>query len=351
MPPNRTTLPSAPDWAALFDGDMLQLSTRYPQIIYQVGLETWIHENPEGETPESSEDEILALREGRFPGWWPRSFPRLQVRIKLLHQGVSHNFGPTWFEARRAGAGWEGFQNILKLLMTSAPNPFSGPIHIEILLPSGSPRGGYNGLIRVGNHTLLSGMGGGIDGDDEGWMSNEVKYLRKHRDKQDELYLRMFESSASVISASASVIAATKGTNDEAEEGGWKEAVIEIGAAVVSKFLGREPEEKEKKEAPPQIPAKQQLQIGDGNYPTEIDPAGPPSEQDGWGDGDQTDEEEIVDPDVVPEPEGVQEEKENPFDGMSADEIGSHLEAWMRQNKDKKGEIKKVGLKLAKHVL
>lgn len=360
MPPQRANMPNAIDWTSLFEGDILRLSDRYHPIIHQIALETWAAQHPNEAMPETSDDEIQALREGAYPSWWPAAFPRLQVRIRITHLGVNHVFGPTYFEARRAGAGWNAFQNIVKLLMTSAPNPFQGPVQIEILLPNGTARGGYNGLVRVGTGSA-SAQGLSEETDLEAWMPNEMKYLRQERKTRDEGMMRMFEGSVGIINAAASVISATKGTSDESEDGDWKTMLVEIVAGVGAKMMGqKEDEDDKKKDQTPKIPEKKPLQIADGSYPSEIDPAGPPDASDGWG-------EDPVDLSSVPEPESeedaqvIEEEEEgqdeasaapeNPLDGKSADEVGRYVEEWIKNNKDKKKEIKKMGIKLAQSVL
>lgn len=356
--PAKNSHPNAVDWSAFFEGDVISLRDRYTAIVYQIGIESYGKEHPDEPMPEPSDDEIAGLREGIYPAWWPKSYPRLQVRIKIVHAGVTHVYGPSFFEVRRLGAGWDSAQNIMKLLMSTAPNPFLGSMLIEFLLPSGMSKGGYNGTVKIGSGNGVNGVGTGSD--DEPWIGTENAYLRKMAREKDEKMLRMFEGASSIISSSASVIAATKGTNDEKEGGDWKEALIEVGAGIAMKFFGTKEDEEEKdKKKPPQIPERRPApQLTDHNYPSEVDPAGPPSARasDGWGEDDVEDAETVPEPlDAEIDAEDDDEEEapssDNPLDGMDPDELGRHLEDWIAKNKDNKKEIKKMGMKLAKHVL
>jgi len=420
-----TEAPWARTWGHLLDLEPLGLKRAYRQAVVTMAA---IQADSEAENlrkhppPPPGPDEIPpppvpvpdlsdplatfeACAKGDKPAWWPVKLHRMAVKINsraLNEAPTAITSAP--FDPDAEALGETAFSAVTRQIADQIGTPFEGNIHIEIQCHTlQRTLAGFRGQVEVGDQAHK----GGDDGDD--FISTEVTYLRKALRDRDAANIEIFRNASNVIHASAAAINAARGVNyappwmqgGEDDMPTWARMLLEAGQMAMEYWTGRNvgstPRNNRRRIGPGA--ENQQRRLPDGEYPSNLDPAGPPPDELGYDQyrGGQQEEfeddvrvsdEMLVDepdagegqaqPDEETEPsdDGTPEEDENeekdaseeeedegadkegddeeedddPFKGLDDEAAFEAISRWIDQHPNRE-KVKKMGMKLIPKVM
>lgn len=370
-------------WASLVEHDDVDLNKVWETAIVHLAVAQACEQDQESSEAPSFDDDRELFNQvcaGNKPVWWPRTLDRVMVTVNLSpSSSTPEKLGPAPIDPNGRDLSRRVFQSGLLNLLEANGSSFDGEVRIRLTRASNrTVIGGWTGEVFIGEKNKKKR---GARGDGGGRDADMLDYVTEQLEARDKVLLQAIQANTANLHGAAAVINATRGVNaappwmnnGEGEGNPMWLALMQGAMGVIqSAMQGQSPANAIKNTmtqqvqhpmlggmpGAPQLPGptqqQQQVSYGEDQYLDEGD-------YDGYrvADDDLLDDELAEEDDLYEEEEEEEEErprrkrgrKGNPLDGATPEEIERWLNDMIDNHPEKRGEMLKVGTKLASKLM